>query len=491
MIDFVPPGKGEWRSLSDHFPRPLTFEYQSLIKGGMETGDAEMFERYGLPAHGIRPAFVHGYLYIGVAPLVGKAANRLPPKPLLWLAARLVPAFRRRNAAARRTLAERPWLDEVARWHDVERPACEAANAALDAVDVASLDDVALAEHLLAVRANADAGYHLHFRLHGADLFPTALLLLRAREWGIDEAEVLSLLAGASPASTGSGSLPAWRLVTGYDVDSLAACELPPLARRDEPKPLDAPDPSSVRARIPADERDELDVLLADARATYGLRDDNGMLTGAWPVGLLRRAMLEAGKRLGFGALAIEATSDELAALLRGGNGPAADELASRAQAREQASASPAPPSLGPSVDLPTAALPKPMRRMTEALLAIRDLGTTALDGRQPLCGVGVGVGTGVGTACVATDPNEALARFEPGSILVAIGTTPAFNALLAVAAGVVTEEGGILSHAAVMARELGIPAVIGAQGALSAIPDGALVEVDAVAGQVRVLVPD
>jgi pyruvate,water dikinase len=44
------------------------------------------------------------------------------------------------------------------------------------------------------------------------------------------------------------------------------------------------------------------------------------------------------------------------------------------------------------------------------------------------------------------------------------------------------------MSHAAVIARELGLPALIGAAGAMAAIPDGAIVEVDPVAGRVRVL---
>ena len=52
----------------------------------------------------------------------------------------------------------------------------------------------------------------------------------------------------------------------------------------------------------------------------------------------------------------------------------------------------------------------------------------------------------------------------------------------------IVTADGGPLSHAAVLARELGIPAVVGARGALTDIPDGALIDVDPVAGEVRVV---
>lgn len=106
---------------------------------------------------------------------------------------------------------------------------------------------------------------------------------------------------------------------------------------------------------------------------------------------------------------------------------------------------------------------------------------------RTPLTGVGIGTEVARGRACVATDPSEALARFEPGDILVTSGTCPAWNALLAHAGGVVTEEGGPLSHAAVIAREVGLPALIGTAGAMT-IPDGASVELDPRAGTVRVL---
>jgi pyruvate,water dikinase len=49
-------------------------------------------------------------------------------------------------------------------------------------------------------------------------------------------------------------------------------------------------------------------------------------------------------------------------------------------------------------------------------------------------------------------------------------------------------QEGGLLSHAAVMARELGIPAVIGCRGAMNLIGDGGVIDVDADAGEVRLV---
>ena len=76
------------------------------------------------------------------------------------------------------------------------------------------------------------------------------------------------------------------------------------------------------------------------------------------------------------------------------------------------------------------------------------------------------------------------------GDILVTRGTCPSWNALLAVAGGIVTEEGGPLSHAAVIARELGLPALIGTAEATTLLIDGAAVLLDPAAGVVRLLEP-
>ena len=493
-LEWAPPGKGDWRGLHDHFPRALTPEYQRLLAQGMDQGEAVYFESYGLPARTLQPAFVHGRVFVTAAPLFGPASNRLPPAPLMWLAVRIVPAFRRRAAAARRTLAERPWLQETERWYTVERPAWQARNAALDAVDVAALDERALIAHLREVQANADAGYRDHFRLHGPDLIPTALFLTRAADWGIDPLDATALLAGASPASRGEGDLPGWRLVTGYDLDERCACELPP--RDPAPRDLasvDATLEAKLRSTVPVQDQEEWELRLADARATYGVRDDNGLFTAAWPVGLLRRAMLEAGRRLtAQGRLhdpdhAVELTVDELVAALGGTDTASADEVADRLATRHRLSLEAAPPSLGPELDLPMGALPAPLRLILRSLLALRDAGITPTDARTPFAGVGIGAEVVSGRACVATDPSEALARFEPGDILVTRGTCPAWNALLTHAGGVVTEEGGPLSHAAVIAREIGLPALIGTADAMT-IPDGASVELDPRAGTVRVL---
>ncbi|MDZ4824865.1 MAG: PEP-utilizing enzyme [Actinomycetota bacterium] len=80
------------------------------------------------------------------------------------------------------------------------------------------------------------------------------------------------------------------------------------------------------------------------------------------------------------------------------------------------------------------------------------------------------------------------MAVLEPGDVLVVPFTTPAYNAVLPIVSGLIVEEGGAISHAAIVARELGIAAIIGVRGATRHIPDGAEVELDPKHGSVRVV---
>jgi pyruvate,water dikinase len=104
------------------------------------------------------------------------------------------------------------------------------------------------------------------------------------------------------------------------------------------------------------------------------------------------------------------------------------------------------------------------------------------------LTGTGIGSRAVVGVARTAGDAQEAIARLSPGEILVTRTTSPAYNLVLTLVGGLVTAEGGPMSHAAVLSRELDIPAVIGAPDALSAIADGDTIEVDPTTGSVRVV---
>jgi pyruvate,water dikinase len=76
--------------------------------------------------------------------------------------------------------------------------------------------------------------------------------------------------------------------------------------------------------------------------------------------------------------------------------------------------------------------------------------------------------------------------RVQPGDIIVAPSSNPSWVPLFAIAAGLVTNTGGVLSHAAVVARELDLPAVVGVADATSRIRDGQTVEIDGTTGIVR-----
>ena len=165
---------------------------------------------------------------------------------------------------------------------------------------------------------------------------------------------------------------------------------------------------------------------------------------------------------------AFELQPAELLASLDGASLDAA-AVAERA-ARRQANLTLDPPAtLGPEELLPALGpAPAPLRRAAAAILITNTLLDTDLK-TEPLTGTGIGDRIVRGRARVAADPGEALALLEPGEVLVVPFTTPAYNAVLPIVAGLVVEEGGALSHAALVARELDIPAVIGVPGATRA----------------------
>ena len=107
----------------------------------------------------------------------------------------------------------------------------------------------------------------------------------------------------------------------------------------------------------------------------------------------------------------------------------------------------------------------------------------------QPVILQGSGASAGIvaGPARI-TGSSDEFDRIKPGDIIVCRSSNPSWVPLFTIAAGLVTEVGGILAHAAVVAREFGLPAVVGVAGATVAIRDGQRIEIDGLSGTVRLL---
>lgn len=533
---FAPPGPGFWELESTHHGlRPLSHVVRAAYLEAAPAMGA-MLGRYGMPIASLQAALVEGCLYLrpkGVGE--GDKPSAAPPAFVMKVLARLHPELRRRNRVAAQAWAEQRWRHEVDQWFEEDRAPMRARNLELQRVEVASLDDDVLAAHLDACMQQFASGMVRNLETHGGDLIPVGDLLAHGDQWGIDHATMAALLAGSSPgavetavrlrpvaialatASPRPSSIDevralgadvavavdawieehAWRLMTSDDVDRPTLAELPALLLQALLAATDLDvspaDPAPVRARVPADQRDLFDGLVAEAR--YGLRqrDDIRGQCWDWPGGLVRRALLEIGRRLAAAGRLVDAEHvvelepGEVSALLRGEPGPDVDTVAKRASRRDEVEAMPPPRSLGePEPEPPLDALPAPMARAARALMTMLVADAT-LAQDEPLHGIGIGDTTYVGRALVVRDAADALAQLEPGDVLIAPFTGPSFNSFLPVLGALVVEEGGPMCHAAIVSREFGLPAVIGALGSTS-IPSGATVEVDPVAGVVRVL---
>jgi pyruvate, water dikinase len=125
-----------------------------------------------------------------------------------------------------------------------------------------------------------------------------------------------------------------------------------------------------------------------------------------------------------------------------------------------------------------------------ETVVSQRETATTletyalAAPGTVLATGRAVGEKIAIGPVRIIADARQ-LGDFKPGEVLVAESTTPDWEPVMKIAAAIVTERGGRTCHAAIVARELGVPAVVGAAGAKNALKAGAMVTVSCAEGEV------
>ena len=555
---FVPPGPGSWFLDSTHWTRPVTCFSAEIFPEAFKRGFGESLRRYGSLLEYLEAGFVNGFTYLCARPVgASREAIGHPPRKVWEELAHTHPEIRRRLATSATVFERKLWREDLQRWDLEVKPAAIRTHLALLRVDPDTLDATGLLEYLDRCRENQIQGAYIHHLFNVPALLPVGDFLVCAQEWSDRApAQLLGLLQGANPdplgadqeleqllgalqheaaaqkvltSESGPGevvaalcSFPgevgtfasayvnrvAYRPVNGEDVGEPSVQELPELmvgAIRAALERVDIPlandlerRTSEVRDAVPARHRAAFDELLGEARATYRLRDERGSYADLWAIGIMRRAILSAGRKLAaIGRLVnpahlVEASYAELRSLVESRDGPSGDELAERARYRLEARYANTPPFLGgePGDPLPAEWLPPATARLERALGAVVQAIFTAPQPRteeRKVRGLGVSRGMYEGTARVIHGTEE-FARIEQGDVLVTNSTTTAFNIVLPLLGAIVTDRGGLLSHAAIVAREYGLPAVVGCTDATSVLPDGAKVIVDGTAGQAEVV---
>lgn len=306
-----------------------------------------------------------------------------------------------------------------------------------------------------------------------------------------------------------AGELEAWIrqhgwLIINYDAGLPTLAERPATVTKlilngSHPVDFDEADDLAREARsaISAERRGEFDELLEHARAVYPVREDNTVILGFRTAALLRRWMLEAAGRLSarddlvsVGDVAY-LTYQEIGDALRGG---APTDLLERVRTRRGeeawARANPGPTFIGEQAPAPdTSRLPTPLRTLNEPVLwfishEYPEPADVPEDPSTLLAGVAASAGVAQGPVRLVHSHTE-IDRLCEGDVLVCRVTNPAWAPVFPLASAVIADGGGAFSHAAISARENGLPAVLGTGTATTDLVDGQVVRVDGTRGLV------
>ncbi len=546
-LEWTPPGPGPWMQDKAHNPVAQTAIAREAYPAGFNRGFTEAFAAYGVLLDRLAMADINGFTYHQPQPFDMPGPDG--PKDQEWIGQEIG----RRTGVAGQAVAERIWREGLRRWDEELKPASIARHAALD-VDLAALDDAALVAHIDACIEHVSEMVYQHHRHNMHALFPVGDFLLHAAGWtGRPPTTLLSVFDGHSPVSSvlspeirpaidalqddddarallESDGAPAevlaelrrrvpevdafvdavhFRLVDGFDLPNPTMGETPACLVGRLRAGL-AVDPGEALARseaftaelrgsVPEEHQATFDDLLAEARLVYRLRDERGLYSEISAIGLLRLALLELGGRLEQRgrvkdrADVLDASGDEVHAIVAGADSPSAAELNARALDRIDRSLAGAPRHLGPPPPEPPPLemLPPPLARvmgavgfLIEGILGQKD----APEGdATTIIGIPGAAGVVEGPVRLVRSIDDLL-DLEQGDVLVAPTTGEAFNSMLHLVSAMVTDHGSFASHAAIVSREMGIPAVMGTNDGTTRLASAKRVRVDGSTGEVTIL---
>jgi rifampicin phosphotransferase len=258
-----------------------------------------------------------------------------------------------------------------------------------------------------------------------------------------------------------------------------------------------------ARARIAARQAGDLprfDRVLARAERSYPVREDSEFYTVSAPIGMIRYSGIELGQRLAARGQ-IDDPADVFWLRLSEARQALADgrsllDLVRRRRGeRAWVLAHPGPASYGTDPGPPpsSSVLPAEARFVTDAMQQIMIDRILAPEDSQrqqassdQITGIAAAPGRYRGPARVIMDETQ-FNKIRPGDVLVCPITSPVWSVLFPSVGALVTDTGGILSHAAIIAREYRLPAVVGTGNATALLHDGQTVTVDGSAGMVEI----
>lgn len=547
-LKFEPKRPGPWQQDSAHVPDGWSPLIAELYPAQGMKGFAESFARWGVLFDTLAWQTIHWYPYQQPQPFDLPGPDG--PRSEEWIGGEIG----RRAGVAAAAFEDKIWRDVIDQWDNELKPASIARHRELADVELSGLDDAALAAHVDTCVEHFLAMAYQHHRFNLSALVPVADFLLQAAGMlhepptglygvfdgyspgsGVLSPEIAApvkalranagareLLDSGDDAATTLASLRdevaevdeyvrsvGFRLVEGFDIISPTAIELPETILGRFRAAIDADagvarsradeTAAEMRARVPAEQQDAFDDLLAEARLMYRLRDERGLYSDISALGILRLALLEAGRRRVAAGMMhsvehiFETELEDLRSLLSGAVEPSADKLAERAAYRRAVVAHGAPRHLGPPAPHPPDMdhLPPPLARVMSATgFSIQGiLGQMDDPAGDDTTVVGISGNGGVYDGRVhLVNSFDDLFTLEPGDVLVTSATGEAFNSMIHLVGAIVTDHGSYASHAGIVARECGIPAVVGSVNATQRLSHGQIVRVDGTKGEVTIL---